>query len=136
MASLLEAPVDRASEQGGLLIVSSEADFADLVADYLKLKRNYVVRLAETPLVAGMMLGRFHPQVLLWDEAAPGLDLAGLESASRDSSLQLPRLILITDFLTLDHRAAMESGRLCSVLQKPVSLDMLLESLDRAHESG
>lgn len=134
VANLLKDAENAVAEQGGLLIVSSEADFADLVVDYLTLKRNYTIRLAEAPLVAGMMLGRFSPQVLLWDEATPGLDLVGMDAASGGSRMPRPRLILIVDFLTLEHRAAMESGRLYAVLQKPVSLDFLLESLDRAYQ--
>jgi excisionase family DNA binding protein len=120
------------TDLGGVLIVSSEADFADLVSDYLQLKREYIVRIAEAPLVAGILLGRFSPRVIVWDEDTPGLDLGGIEQAARTSGVQSPRLILTTDFLTLDHRSAMDTGRLYAVLQKPVSLDLLLGSLDRA----
>jgi DNA-binding NtrC family response regulator len=120
--------------QGGVLIVSSEADFAELVSDYLLLKRNFVVRTAEVPLVAGIMVGRYIPRVMIWDEGTPGLDLIGLSELGRASGMECPRLILTTDFLTLEHRSAMDTGRLYAVLQKPISLDHLLESLDRALE--
>jgi DNA-binding NtrC family response regulator len=120
---------------GGVLVVSSEGDFADLVTEYLKLKRDYSVWSAGTPLMAGMYMGRFSPYVVVWDEVTPGLDLRGLERLAAGASFSQIRLILTTDFLTLEHRAAMESGRLYTVLQKPVSLELLLESLDRAHQT-
>ena len=80
-------------------------------------------------------MGRFSPHVVVWDEVTPGLDLRGLERLSDGAAFSQIRLILTTDFLTIEHRAAMESGRLYTVLQKPVSLELLLESLDRAHQT-
>jgi excisionase family DNA binding protein len=134
--ALLKGASVQPERSGGVLVVSSEADFADLVTEYLKLKRDYSVWSAGSPLMAGMYMGRFSPQVVIWDEVTPGLDLRGLESLMDRSGFSQVRLILTTDFLTLEHRAAMESGQLYTVLQKPVSLELLLESLDRAHQTS
>ena len=130
--SVLQPSEDEVGDLGGVLIVSAEADFADLVSDYLKLKRSYRVQVAESPFMAGMVLGRSSPAVLVWDEDTPGLDLAGLEGLNQASGAAHPRVILTTDFLTLEHRAVLDLGRIFAVLQKPVSLDLLVESLDRA----
>jgi len=129
------AILERKSKQpsdGGVLIVSAETDFAELVSDYLELKRRYTVRVAEHSFIAGVLLGRLGPEVLIWDEDTQGLDLTGLDEVTRMYKFPRPPVILTTDFLTIEHRAALDSGRLFAVLQKPVSLDGLLESLDRA----
>ena len=118
--------------QDEVLIVSPESDFAELLADYLVIKGDYVVRQAGTPMVAGILVGKCHPRVLIWDEAMSGLDLTGIEDVYGDVPDLKPRIVLTADFLTVEHQAVLNSGRVFAVLQKPVTMDDLMDCMVKA----
>ena len=124
--------VDIDTAQDAVLIVSPESDFAELLADYVGIKGDYIVRQAGSPMVAGILLGKCQPGVLVWDEAMPGLDLVGIEDVYGAVPSLKPRVILTSDYLTVEHQAVLNSGRVFAVLQKPVSLEDLMDCLEKA----
>ena len=115
--------------EGGVLVVCADSDFADLVIDYLRLKRAFPVKKAESALVAGVAIGRSRPRVVVWDEGMPGLDISGLSELSE--VISSPKIVILTDYVTVDHRADIESRRTYEVLQKPISLTKLAEAIHR-----
>ena len=107
-----------------VLVVDSEPDFADTVAEYLSLQGDVDVVQAIGPLDVGYAIGAHKPHVVLCDVDSPGIEIRDLGRLM--SSFEHPsRLFILTSIsdASIERVAAEFEG--CESIQKPVKLDML-----------
>ena len=105
-----------------VLILDTELDFADMVAEYLILQGDFVARSAVNPVAIGFELGDFRPNIVL---CAMELPIFGsvVSHASRINA----RLVLMTNGPA---RVPLRDGLDgCSVIEKPVQLETLLRTI-------
>ena len=126
----LEMEVEQAPSEGRrVLVVDDEPDFAEMVRDYLALKGDLEVRVADDPFVAGVEMGRFQPHLVVLDLQLAGLDGSALLVRIRaDPGLGSLPVIACSDFA--DAEASALSAGFDAFLAKPLKLDDLLARVE------
>lgn len=126
-------PLDRSlvetdNKRQRVLVVDDERDFSDLVRDYLSLKGDLEVEVADSGFQAGMTVARFKPDVILMDIMMPGMDGFQVHRMLRgDPDTKHIPIVACTAYRDplIDQRVREE--RFDGFIEKPVKLDRLLE---------
>lgn len=129
-----DAPVD--GEARRVLIVDDERDFAQTVADYLQLKGNFDVEIADSGFSAGLTVARFQPTVVLMDILMPDMDgFEVLRMLRQDPANRKTPVIACTAYRdpAVEERARTEGFD--GYLEKPIKFDRLLELVEGALRS-
>lgn len=125
-ADALPRPTDGPTR---VLIVDDEADFADLVRDYLALKAGWQVEVALSGFEAGLAVARFDPDVIVLDLLMPGMDgFAVLRSVAESSQRRVP-VVACTGWRDPDLEERVRAAGFDRVVEKPVKMDHLLSVL-------
>ena len=105
-----------------VLIIDREADFAEMVAEFLQYKGTFRVAHASTALMAGFHLGTLRPEVILYDVDFTEIDIKTLMGLAESG-----RLLLMTSLMTQELSSLKVSIDAAQVVEKPVKLDHLLQ---------
>lgn len=120
-----------------VLIVDDERDFAQTVGDYLALKGNFEVEIADSGFTAGLTIARFRPSVVLMDILMPDMDgFEVLRMLRRDPEMRAIPVIACTAYrdAAVEERARTEGFD--GYLEKPLRFDRLLEVIEDAVRPG
>ena len=120
-----------------VLIVDDERDFAQTVGDYLALKGNFEVEIADSGFTAGLTVARFRPSVVLMDILMPDMDgFEVLRMLRRDPETRGIPVIACTAYrdALVEERARTEGFD--GYLEKPLKFDRLLEVVEDAVRPG
>lgn len=121
---LLHAPGDRTR----ILVVDDENDFSEMVREYLVLKGDFDVEVADSGFQAGFAVARFKPDLILMDLLMPDMDGFEVHRTLRSNpdTRHVP-VIACTAFRdpSINERIAEEAFD--GFVEKPLKLDALLE---------
>jgi CheY-like chemotaxis protein len=114
-----------------LLIVDDNADAADTLADLLRVM-GYDVRCAGDGAAAMAVLDEYQPQLALLDIGLPGEDGYALARRMRDDGrMAQAKLVALTGYGADGDRDRALGARFDDHLLKPVSIDQLMQVLQR-----
>jgi excisionase family DNA binding protein len=116
-----------------VLVVDDENDFSEIVSDYLTIKGGFEVRTAGSGFEAGLVVARFHPDLIILDIMMPDMD--GFEVASMlraDPEMRHVPIIACTAYNDRETDRRVEMMGFDDYIQKPLKLDQLLEMI-RSH---
>ena len=116
-----------------VVVVESDPDFADTVAEYLSMQGEVDVIQAIGPLDVGYAIGTHRPQVVLFDVDSPGVDvremgrLLGAQDLGRMMGARVPvsRLFILTSMSDARLEQMVLEFKGAELIQKPVKLDRL-----------
>ncbi len=136
---LAEAAAEAAGEEleRRVLIVDDERDFAQTVADYLQLKGNWEVEIADSGFAAGLTVARFQPTVVLMDILMPDMDgFEVLRMLRQDPANRRTPVIACTAYrdAAVEERARAEGFD--AYMEKPIKFDRLLALVEDALRSS
>lgn len=116
----IAAPIERIS----VLVVDTEPDFGDTVAEYLSIRGEVDVVQAVGALDVGYAIGAHKPDVVLFELGSHGVEIRDLVTLLEGHG-RSPRLFILTSILDdRAERTALEFEG-CELIQKPVKLDRL-----------
>lgn len=117
-------PVATPSKRICVLVVDTEPDFGDTVAEYLSIRGEVDVVQAVGALDVGYAIGADKPDVVLFDLGSHGVEIRDLVALLKGHG-RSPRLFILTSILDdRAERTALEFDG-CELIQKPVKLDRL-----------
>lgn len=111
-----------------VLVVDDEADFSDMVRDYLVLKGGFEVEVAQSGFQAGYTVARFKPDIVLMDILMPDMD--GFEVHQRlrsDPETRHIPVIACTAYRDPAVDARIQEVKFDGFVEKPLKLDALLD---------
>jgi excisionase family DNA binding protein len=115
------------SSRTRVLIVDREADFAEMIAEYLELKGGFEVAHAASAIEAGYFAGLLQPEILVYDEDTTAIELPQLLKVMPSA-----RVILVTSMRSTSTEALQAQVGAIHVVEKPVKLDRLLALIQEA----
>ena len=126
-------PIARELLQSGggkkrVLIVDDEKDFSDMVCDYLRIKGEMEVEVADSGFQAGFTVAKFRPDIILMDLMMPDMD--GFEvtrSLRADPDTRHIPVIACTAYRDPDVDQRIGEAKFDGFVEKPLKLDQLLE---------
>ncbi len=118
------------ADRGGrrVLVVDPERDFCETVSAFLEARTDLEVRYADSAFEAGVELGRFQPDLVVFALEIPGLDLRSLDRACGRLGSD-PRIIVCTAAPDRALEAGGGPARVRRVYRKPVQLDELEQGI-------
>lgn len=120
-----------------VLVVDDDTDFGQMVIDYIALKSDYEVCLADSGFAAGLAVAEFKPNLILMDLMMPGMD--GFEAAralrQRKDQRQIP-IIACTGHGDPAVERRIEEEGFQGWIQKPLALEDLLGTIRRHLEAA
>jgi two-component system OmpR family response regulator len=111
-----------------ILIVDDEQDLVDLMADAFERDGRFEIRTANNGFDAGMQVKEFRPDIVVLDVMLP--DINGKEVCQRvrsDSTLDSVKIICISGMIEQDKVGDLRSAGADDFVQKPFTVDRLLE---------
>ncbi|MED5373468.1 MAG: response regulator [Myxococcota bacterium] len=113
-----------------ILVVDDEADFCEMVRDYLQIKGPFEVQVAHSGFKAGLRVATFKPDLILMDIMMPGMDGFAVLQTLRDSpdTRAIP-VIACTAFKDPEIDARIEQEDFSGFVRKPLRLDELLAEI-------
>lgn len=111
-----------------LLIVDDEQDLVDLMADAFSRDGRFEIRTANNGFDAGMAVKEFRPDIVVLDVMLP--DINGKEVCQRvrsDSTLDSVKIICISGMIEQDRVGDLRVAGANDFLQKPFTVDRLIE---------
>jgi DNA-binding NtrC family response regulator len=119
-------------EMLNVLLVDDEEEFVKTLAERLRM-RNIACEVALSGEQALHLLGGYTPDVMVVDLKMPGMDGLEVLRMVKSTSPATQVIILTGHGSERDAEAACRLGA-CEYLQKPISIDELLDSLHRAFQ--
>lgn len=112
---------------GRVLVVDDERDFGELVRDYLVAKGSLSVEIAESGFQAGLLLGRFRPDLVLLDIMMPDMDGFHVQRVMRsDPETRHIPMIACTGYRDPDVERRIREANFDGYVEKPIKLEALL----------
>ncbi len=111
-----------------LLIVDDEQDLVELMADAFARDGRFEIRTANNGFDAGMQVREFRPDVVVLDVMLP--DINGREVCQRvrsDTTLDAVKIICISGMIEQDKVADLRTAGADDFVQKPFTIDRLIE---------
>ena len=118
----------RGSSKKRVLIVDDEADFSDMVREYLKVRGELDVEVADSGFQAGFTVAKFKPDLILMDLMMPHMD--GFEvhrTLQEDPETQHVPVIACTAYRDPEIDRRIREERFDGFIEKPLKLDTLLD---------
>lgn len=117
-----------AGGQKKVLIVDDEKDFSEMVRDYLALKGELEVEVADSGFQAGFTVARFKPDLILMDIMMPDMDGFEVYRMLRDDpdTRHIP-VVACTAYRDPEIDQRIASEQFDGFVEKPLTLDALLE---------
>ena len=113
-----------------VLIVDDERDFSDMVREYLTVKGDFDVEVADSGFAAGYTVARFRPDLILMDIMMPdmdGFEVLRMLRAGRDTR-HIP-IVACTAYRDVDVERRIREDDFDGFMQKPLKLDELLQAI-------
>lgn len=110
-----------------ILVVDDEQDFSDMVRDYLSIKGQFDVEVADSGFAAGYTVARFKPDLILMDIMMPdmdGFEVLRMLRAGRDTN-HIP-ILACTAYRDVQIERRISEEDFDGYIQKPLKLDELL----------
>ncbi|MCP4810489.1 MAG: response regulator [Proteobacteria bacterium] len=110
-----------------VLIVDDERDFSDMVREYLTIKGQFDVEVADSGFAAGYTVARFKPDIILMDIMMPdmdGFEVIRMLRAGRDTR-HIP-IVACTAYRDVEVERRVQEESFNGFIQKPLKLDELL----------
>ena len=114
-----------------VLIVDDERDFSDMVREYLTMKGQFDVEVADSGFAAGYTVARFKPDIILMDIMMPdmdGFEVIRMLRAGRDTR-HIP-ILACTAYKDPEVERRIQEESFNGFIQKPLKLDELLVLVD------
>jgi two-component system OmpR family response regulator len=111
-----------------VLIVDDDENLVELISDVFKQDARFEVRTTNNGFDAGMLVREFRPDVVILDVMLP--DINGKEVCQRvrtDKALDDVRIICISGMVEQDKVADLKAAGANEFMQKPFSVDKLVE---------
>ncbi len=110
-----------------VLVVDDERDFSDMVCEYLKLKGDLEVEVADSGFQAGFTVARFKPDLILMDLMMPDMDGFEAHRMLRDDpeTRHVP-IIACTAYRDPEIDNRIRSEAFDGMIEKPLNLEGLL----------
>ncbi len=120
--------LDAGSSRKKVLVVDDEEDFADLVREYLKVRGELEVEIADSGFQAGFTVARFKPDLILMDLMMPDMDGFEVHRTLRDDpdTRHIP-VIACTAYRDPEIDRRIRDERFDGLIEKPLKLDVLLD---------
>ena len=112
------------SGQLKILVVDAEADFADMVAEFLNLQTGLDAVAAFDPVEVGFEIGRWEPNVVL---CVADMSSGFLRSMARHLDRSKTRLIVMVNGQSRHKLSDLDDLGADCILEKPIKLDQLLK---------
>lgn len=114
------------------LVVDDEATFSEMVREYLDVKGDFDVEVADSGFAAGLTVARFRPDVILMDIMMPGMDgFEVLHMLRSDADMGGVPVVACTAYKDPQVEARIAQEGFDAFVQKPVKLDELVALLTR-----
>jgi excisionase family DNA binding protein len=113
-----------------VLIVDDERDFSDMVREYLTVKGDFDVEVADSGFAAGYTVARFRPDLILMDIMMPdmdGFEVLRMLRAGRDTR-HIP-IVACTAYRDVEVERRIREDDFDGFMQKPLKLDELLQAI-------
>jgi excisionase family DNA binding protein len=107
-----------------ILVIDSEPDFSEMVAEYLQIQKGFDVCTGGDALQVGYFAGQLNPDVVVYDIDATTIDVRRLMKMVRTANAGC-RLILTTGIWTDTVDTLRTDLSADEVIQKPLKLDVL-----------
>jgi DNA-binding response OmpR family regulator len=111
-----------------LLIVDDDQDLVDLMRDGFERDGRFEIRTANNGFDAGMQVKEFRPDLVVLDVMLP--DINGREVCQRvrsDRTMDTVKILCISGMVEADKIADLRSAGANDFMQKPFSIDQLIE---------
>ena len=120
--------LDRGEKKPRVLVVDDEKDFSDMVREYLTLKGEIEVEVAESGFEAGFTVARFKPDLILMDIMMPGMDGFEVHKMLRDDpdTRHIP-VVACTAYRDDQMAEKISAAEFDGFVEKPLKLDSLLD---------
>lgn len=120
--------LDRGDRKPRVLIVDDERDFSDMVREYLSLKKEVEVEVAESGFEAGFTVARFKPDLILMDIMMPGMDgFDVLKMLREDSDTRHVPVVACTAYRDDEMDRRISEAEFDGFIEKPLKLDALMD---------
>jgi excisionase family DNA binding protein len=111
-----------------ILVVDDEKDFSEMVREYLMIKGDFDVEVADTGFAAGCAVARFKPDLVLLDLPMPDMDAFEVHRVLRaDPDTRHMVVFACTAFRDLELERRIQEARFDEILEKPLKLERLLD---------
>lgn len=111
-----------------VLVVDDEKDFSEMVREYLMLKGDFDVEVADSGFAAGCAVTRFKPDLVILDLPMPDMDAFEVHRALRnDPETRHILVVACTAFPDPEIERRVQEARFDELLAKPVKLEQLLD---------
>lgn len=120
--------LDRGDKKPRVLVVDDEKDFSEMVREYLTVKGEVEVEVAESGFEAGFTVARFKPDIILMDIMMPGMD--GFEvfrMLQDDPDTRHIPVVACTAYRDEGMAEKITDAQFDGFVEKPLKLDSLLE---------
>jgi two-component system, OmpR family, response regulator len=120
--------VEAGSSRKKVLIVDDEADFSDMVREYLKVRGELDVEVADSGFVAGFTVAKFKPDLILMDIMMPDMDGFEVHRTLQESpeTRHVP-VIACTAYRDPEVDRRIREEGFNGFIEKPLKLDALLD---------
>jgi excisionase family DNA binding protein len=120
--------LDTFRERRRVLVIDDERDYSEMVREYLSIKGDFDVEIADSGFLAGYLVAQFQPDLVLVD--LPMADTDGCEILhtlrERTDTHHIP-VIACTAYRDAEVETRIRAARFDAVLEKPMALERLLE---------
>jgi len=117
-------------ERRRVLLIDDDRDSSDTVSEYLALKGNIQIALAEGPVEAGYQLSRFSPEVVLLRMQIGGINSLALGQQLMELARPHPlRVVAWSDFHDPNLELRTREAGFVSFLTKPTKLNAMLNEI-------
>lgn len=115
-----------------ILIVDDEQDFSEMVREYLEIKGEFEVEVADSGFLAGWTVARFKPHLILLDLPMPDMDGFEMHRTLRnDPETRHVPVVACTAFRDAEVDRRIREARFDGFVEKPVQLEGLMELVRR-----
>ncbi|MEQ1500625.1 MAG: response regulator [Myxococcota bacterium] len=120
--------IEAGSSRRRVLIVDDEQDFAVTVREYLTVKGEFDVEIADSGFQAGFATARFRPDLILMDLMMPDMDgFAAHRMIRADPDTRHVPVVACTAYRDPEIDRRIRDERFDGLIEKPLKLDTLLD---------
>ncbi len=127
-----EEVLDEPPGRRRVLVVDDERDFSDMVREYLTIRGNYEVEVADSGFAAGFTVARFKPDIILMDIMMPDMDgFEVLRTLREGKDTRHIPVVACTAYRDPEIERRIQEEDFDGFIQKPLELDELLALIQR-----
>ncbi len=125
---LTDQLLDQGSGKKKVLVVDDEQDFSEMVREYLTVKGEFEVEVADSGFQAGFAVARFKPDLILMDLMMPDMDgFEAFRMLRADPETRHVPIVACTAYRDAAVDVTVTDLNFDGFIEKPLKLDSLLE---------